>query len=260
MISTLLGFFAKQVVNNACATIAIVNALGNIPEVTVGPILSNLFEFAPGMDPLTLGEALTSATELRTIHNSLSPPNAVSLDGLDLPRGEAEDAYHFVVYLPVHGTLYELDGLKRAAVSHGSIEGSWIEKAAEVIAKRIDMYPAGSIEFNLQSIRADPIPTLESQLSSLPAGAISDQRELQTLLAREQQKRKQWAFENALRRHNHLGMVVGILKAMARSQGTSDGKSLFSEAREKAERRTKERIEEARQQKAKGAQTKMELD
>lgn len=93
----------------------------------------------------TLGEALTSATELRTIHNSLSPPNAVSLDGLDLPRGEAEDAYHFVVYLPVHGTLYELDGLKRAAVTHGPIEGSWIERAAEVIARRIDMYPAGSV-------------------------------------------------------------------------------------------------------------------
>ena len=41
--------------NNACATIAIVNALGNIPGVTVGPILANLFEFAPGMDPLVSG-------------------------------------------------------------------------------------------------------------------------------------------------------------------------------------------------------------
>ena len=116
------------------------------------------------------------------------------------------------------------------------------------------------IEFNLQSIRADPIPILESQLSSLAAGSASERRELQSLLAREQQKRKQWAFENALRRHNHLGMVVGVLKAMARSQGTSTGKTLFAEAREKAERRMKERIEEARQKKAKGAQTKMELE
>ena len=41
--------------NNSCATIAIVNALGNIPGVTVGPILTNLFEFAPGMDPLVSG-------------------------------------------------------------------------------------------------------------------------------------------------------------------------------------------------------------
>jgi len=253
------GFFAKQVVNNSCATLAIINCLGNIPGVPVGPILSNLFEFAPGMDPLTLGEALTSSTELRTIHNSLSPPNAVSLDGLDLPRGEAEDAYHFVVYLPVHGTLYELDGLKRAAVSHGAIEGSWIERAAEVISKRISMYPAGSIEFNLQSIQEDPIPILESRLSSLATDGVSERHELQSLLAREQQKRKQWTFENALRRHNHLGMVVGLLKAMARSQG-ADGKTLFAEARGKAEGRMRERIEEARQKKAKGAQAKMEVD
>lgn len=116
------------------------------------------------------------------------------------------------------------------------------------------------VDFNLQSIRADPIPILESQLSSLPAGDVSERRELQVLFSREQQKRKQWAFENALRRHNHLGMVVGILKAMAHSQGTSTGETLFAEAREKAERRMKERIEEARQKKATGAKAKMEVD
>jgi len=55
-------------------------------------------------------------------------------------------------------------------------------------------------------------------------------------------------------------MVVGVLKAMARSQETSTGKTLFAEAREKAERRMRERIEEARRKKTKGAQTKMELD
>jgi hypothetical protein len=54
-------------------------------------------------------------------------------------------------------------------------------------------------------------------------------------------------------------MVVGLLKAMARSQG-ADGKTLFAEARGKAEGRMRERIEEARQKKAKGAQAKMEVD
>jgi ubiquitin carboxyl-terminal hydrolase L5 len=44
-------------VNNSCATLAIINCLGNIPGVPVGPILSNLFEFAPGMDPLVSGYA-----------------------------------------------------------------------------------------------------------------------------------------------------------------------------------------------------------
>jgi ubiquitin carboxyl-terminal hydrolase L5 len=39
------------VVNNACATLAIVNALGNIPELKVGDVLGNIFSFGVGMDP-----------------------------------------------------------------------------------------------------------------------------------------------------------------------------------------------------------------
>ena len=96
-----------------------------------------------------MGELLTSSSDLRTIHNSLSPPSAISLDGLNLPKGEAEDAYHFVVYTPVGGSLVELDGLKRDAVNHGTIdEGSgtgWLEMALSVIQRRIEMYPPGAV-------------------------------------------------------------------------------------------------------------------
>lgn len=93
---------------------------------------------------------MTSSDDLRTIHNSLTPPNAIALDGLNLPKGEAEEAYHFVVYLPINGKLYELDGLKREAVSHGDLNGdaksiAWLMQAAETIQKRIAMYPGGSV-------------------------------------------------------------------------------------------------------------------
>jgi Ubiquitin carboxyl-terminal hydrolase, family 1 len=40
----------NQVVNNACATLAIVNALGNIPGLQVGDVLGNIFSFGVGMD------------------------------------------------------------------------------------------------------------------------------------------------------------------------------------------------------------------
>ena len=39
-----------QVVNNACATLAIVNALGNIQGLQVGDVLGNIFSFGVGMD------------------------------------------------------------------------------------------------------------------------------------------------------------------------------------------------------------------
>lgn len=125
------GFFAQQTVNNACATLAVINALGNIPSLPSGPQLADLMSFTAGMDPQTCGMAVTSADWLREAHNTLSPPSAISLDGLGLPRN-TEDAYHFVVYIPVMGSVYELDGLKPYPVQHGEYDESgegWLKKA-----------------------------------------------------------------------------------------------------------------------------------
>lgn len=128
------GFFAHQVVNNACATLAVLNALGNIPSLPMGPQLQEMMNFTTGMDPQTRGLVITSADWLREAHNALSPPSAISLEALNLPR-KSEDAYHFVVYLPVHGALYELDGLKPHAVLHSaySTEGEGWLKAARYV-------------------------------------------------------------------------------------------------------------------------------
>lgn len=125
------GFFAHQTVNNACATLAVINALGNIPSMTCSVQLTDLMGFTAGMDPQTCGMVVTSADWLRELHNALSPPSAISLDGLGLPK-KSEDAYHFVVYLPVLGSVYELDGLKPYPVRHGEYEDSgegWLRRA-----------------------------------------------------------------------------------------------------------------------------------
>ena len=129
------GFFAHQVVNNACATLAVLNALGNIPSLKTGAQLSDLMQFTVGMDPQSRGLVVTSADWLREMHNALSPPSAFSLDGLGLPK-KTEDAYHFVVYLPVMGALYELDGLKPYPLQHGSFSESgegWLKTARSVL-------------------------------------------------------------------------------------------------------------------------------
>lgn len=79
----------------------------------------------------TCGEVLTSSDFFRSAHNSLSPPHSISLEGLNLPKS-TEDAYHFVVYLPHAGSIYELDGLKHYPVKHGAyVHGGegWLAKA-----------------------------------------------------------------------------------------------------------------------------------
>ncbi|KIK09328.1 hypothetical protein K443DRAFT_83455 [Laccaria amethystina LaAM-08-1] len=234
------GFFAHQVVNNACATLAVLNALGNIPSLPMGPQLAELISFTTGMDPQTRGLVVTSADWLRQAHNTLSPPSAVSLDGLGLPR-KSEDAYHFVVYLPVMGALYELDGLKPHAVRHAAFseEGEgWLKTAREVIEARINTYPAGALEFSLLALREDPLPTLQSQLQQYrTAGHLEAASEITARISNENSKRERWAFENSLRRHNHMGLVHALLVALAKSgklaKAEEDAKKIMSERIEK---------------------------
>ncbi|KAF4620951.1 hypothetical protein D9613_000328 [Agrocybe pediades] len=239
------GFFALQVVNNACATLAVLNALGNIHSISPGPQLTELLQFTTGMDPQTRGLVVTSADWLRELHNALSPPSAFSLDGLELPR-KSEDAYHFVVYLPINGAVYELDGLKPYPIRHGGYEESgegWLKTAREVIEARINTYSLGALEFSLLALRDDPLPSLQSQLLHYQAvGDSTSANELVAKIANENAKRERWAFENSLRRHNHVGLVQALLLALAKA-----GK--LSSATEAARKTMKDRIE---QRKARG--------
>jgi len=236
------GFFAHQVVNNACATLAVLNALGNIPSLKTGAQLLELMQFTAGMDPQTRGLVVTSADWLREIHNALSPPSAFSLDGLGLPK-KAEDSYHFVVYLPVMGALYELDGLKLHALRHGSFTESgegWLKTARDVIEARINTYPVGALEFSLLALRDDPLPSLQTQLQHYQSvGDSSTAGDLLAKISNENTKRERWAFENSLRRHNHVGLVQALLLSLAKA-----GK--LSAAEEEAKRAMKERIEQRR--------------
>lgn len=247
------GFFAHQVVNNACATLAVLNGVCNIPQLEMGSELQELISFTTGMDPQTRGLAITSSEFLRSAHNALSPPSAVSLDGL-LPKDqrEKEDAYHFVVYLPYAGSIYEFDGLKRAPIRHGTYQESgegWVGAARETIQKRIATYPAGSLHFNLQAIRTDPLPNLKSQLSTLQSASSSPESQAQLAqlneqIHREEAKRRQWDFENSLRRHNHLGLIHALLLGLAKANGLEaakeDAKAKMKIRREKAAQARKE--------------------
>ncbi|KAJ3926127.1 MAG: ubiquitin carboxyl-terminal hydrolase [Lentinula lateritia] len=236
------GFFAHQVVNNACATLAVLNALGNIPALKSGSQLTQLLEFTNGMDPQTRGLVITSSDWLREAHNSLSPPSAISLDGLGLPK-QTEDAYHFVVYLPFMGSLYELDGLKPHAVRHGSYNETgegWLSRAREVIENRIATYPPGALDFSLLALREDPLPLIQAELAELQAaGKQAEAAGLVVKLESETSKRNRWNFENSLRRHNHVGLVHSLLVSLAKA-----GK--LESAKERAKGIMKERVSKAK--------------
>ncbi|GAB0498818.1 hypothetical protein MMPV_010171 [Pyropia vietnamensis] len=125
-------FFANQVINAAAVTQALVTVLMNIhvPEVTLGPKLSEFKSYCTHLDPGLSGLAIHNASFIRDAHLKVSrPPPSPAADGLGPPPrpGEVdEDVYHFITWVPVatpSGTLavYELDSLQDAPLYLGEV-------------------------------------------------------------------------------------------------------------------------------------------
>jgi hypothetical protein len=66
------SFCPFQVIQNACATQALISILLNCPGVELGPTLTDFREFAMAMDPAMKGLALSNSERIRQVHNSFS--------------------------------------------------------------------------------------------------------------------------------------------------------------------------------------------
>lgn len=63
-------------------------------------------------------------------------------------------------------------------------------------------------------------------------------------LYREQQKRNGWRWENALRRHNFIGLTGEVLKGVVRSKLEGNGHS-YDEWVEEAQKKTRAHVKES---------------
>lgn len=150
-------FLFKKVINNACATQAILSILMNCihPDLKLGSILSDLKDFCSSFDAQTKGLTLTNASHIRAVHNSFARQTLFELDNKKATKDE--DVFHFIGYVPIDGRLYELDGLKEGPIDLGPIEANqdWVNVVRPIIQKRIDKYSEGEIHFNLMALVSD---------------------------------------------------------------------------------------------------------
>ncbi|XP_037941473.1 ubiquitin carboxyl-terminal hydrolase isozyme L5 [Teleopsis dalmanni] len=219
-------FFAKQVINNACATQAILSVLLNCEhnDIKHGNILNNFKEFCQSFDPYTKGLTLSNSSEIRTVHNSFARQTLFELDSKN--QNKDEDVYHFIGYVPIDGRLYELDGLKEGPVDLGAIATgqNWIDVVRPIIEKRMQKYQEGEIHFNLMAIISDRQQIYTQQIDNLvnqteDAMDVDDDREteiarLRSLFEYEVEKRKRYKVENIRRKHNYLPFIVELLKML----------------------------------------------
>ncbi|XP_064396173.1 ubiquitin carboxyl-terminal hydrolase isozyme L5-like [Halichondria panicea] len=248
-------YFAKQVINNACATQAIISVLLNIShtDMDLGSVLADFRDFSRAFDASTRGLTLSNSEQIRKVHNSFSRQEMFEFDK-ELQKKD-DDVYHFVAYVPIKGRLYELDGLKEGPVDLGKCdEGDWLKSVKPVLDKRMQSYAADEIHFNLMAVVSDRKRELSRKCVGLdkrrdlaalriqsimegvevmdegPGGLPSDLEQLAAIiedteskiaqckvqLAQENTKMERYQLENIRRKHNYLPLIMEVLKILAK--------------------------------------------
>ncbi|CAO3596249.1 unnamed protein product [Absidia cylindrospora] len=175
------------------------------------------------------GLAISNSDLIRSVHNSFARSDPFVNEMQDPRSGKDEDVYHFIAYMPIHGALYELDGLSQGPVNLGACdEENWTSKANEAIQNRMARYSAAELHFSLMALTRDRLEMYEEQIEELDGLLLSlaedaeerkqlnsDRNLLQHKLQMEQEKRSRWHRENTLRKHNFIPMVYNLLRILA---------------------------------------------
>uniref|UniRef100_A0A8C2ZYQ5 Ubiquitin carboxyl-terminal hydrolase n=1 Tax=Cyclopterus lumpus TaxID=8103 RepID=A0A8C2ZYQ5_CYCLU len=194
-------FFAKQVINNACATQAIVSVLLNCThsDMLVGDTLTEFREFSQSFDAAMKGLALSNSEVIRQVHNSFARQQMFEFDAKSSAKDE--DAFHFVSYVPVNGRLYELDGLREGPIDLGTCnQDDWISAVRPC------------------SLCSQDEPMDTDQSSTFLSSIQSEIAKYQLLIEEENQKLKRYKIENIRRKHNYLPFIMELLKTLAEYQ------------------------------------------
>ncbi|KAA8522184.1 hypothetical protein F0562_012857 [Nyssa sinensis] len=124
-------YFMKQTVGNACGTIGLLHAVGNVTseiKLLEGSFLDRFFKSTASMGPLERAAFLESDREMEVAHS-------VAATAGDTEASDNVDT-HFICFTCVNGELYELDGRRSGPISHGaSSPSSLLLDAAKVIRR-----------------------------------------------------------------------------------------------------------------------------
>ena len=176
------------------------------------------------------GEALSNSELIRDVHNSFARASPF-IDETQRTATADDDVYHFIAYTSINSVLYELDGLQPAPISHGPCAFTeFPDKIGPVLQRRIARYPAHEIRFNLLAMVQD-LRTKAKEIGDVE------------MLEREEAKRKAWAWEIALRRHNFVGFVGEVLKKVVKGK-VEEGNDAYEKWIQESKDRTKKRMED----------------
>lgn len=172
-------WFANQTVNNACASVALLNIVNNVPGLHLGDHLEQFKHFTADFTPALRGDAIGNFDFVKSIHNSFARKMDMMNADLQLKNDasnrkkrkakssdENDAGFHFIAFVPIQGKVWKLDGLERQPQSLGSFQGDdWVGQVAPEIEARMAQYEEGQIEFAVMSLVKDPLADLVTALA-----------------------------------------------------------------------------------------------
>lgn len=133
-------YFMKQVIRNACGTIALLHGVGNNLdkiELREGSPLKKYYEAVNSLSPLERGKELCKNSEILQSHELHALQGQTTTPNLDDKIDN-----HFVALVERNGRLYRLNGSKNGPVDHGpSSQETFLYDAAAVCRQFIDKHP-----------------------------------------------------------------------------------------------------------------------
>lgn len=142
-------FYMKQVVENACGTVALIHAVANGQEHLhlKDGFLKQFLEQAKDLSASQRGELLEKAEDIINLHKSIAQCGQT-----EAPEPECPVNYHFVAFTQKDGCMYELDGRKECPINHGPISDSeFLQKSAQVCKKYIERQP-DAVQFSVVAL------------------------------------------------------------------------------------------------------------
>ncbi|KAL7675780.1 hypothetical protein ACOME3_002044 [Neoechinorhynchus agilis] len=230
-------YFVRQSLPNACATVAILNLMMNIDPsepVELGEVLSDFHDFTLPLDFETRGMALSNCEAIVKTHNKYKDQSLFDHVEITtgLPNVKRQNPFHYVVFMPIDGHLYELDGLQAGPKDCGGEDGgsgmdknSWIRRAIEIMRQRM-AYGAeiDDGQFNIMVVCGDLLKKYKekhAEIVSATGNGIPTEEQMiemariESLVQHETEKMDRYKQENVFRLHNWTPFVIELLKLMA---------------------------------------------
>nr|XP_033802755.1 ubiquitin carboxyl-terminal hydrolase isozyme L1 isoform X1 [Geotrypetes seraphini] len=122
-------YFMKQTIGNSCGTVGLIHAVANNKmELGDSSILKSFLAETSNISPEERASHLEKNEAIQAVHDAVAQEGQCRVeDGVN---------FHFIVFINVDGSLYELDGRMPFPVKHGSTsENSLLQDAAKICSQ-----------------------------------------------------------------------------------------------------------------------------